>query len=170
MNISAINFTPRAFKCSFGSDIPVKRFLTPDEYMITNADGDKFIRSRKDPSNLNEIPLAMDEFVKSDKNGNRFIYSIKDVVKNEELATLLELPLANEDGSFNAYDKAKDSTKEILYTMLLSAEYDEVTELPAVFKSVAAVAYIRGENASEKTLKDVFGSVADLSGFKRGWN
>jgi len=85
---------------------------------------------------------------------------VKKVVENENLATALNLPLSNVDGSFNAYKEASPAMKDTLYTMLLSATYDEPSDLPDIFKSMSAVAYLRHSTISSIT--KVFTSVSDL--------
>lgn len=87
---------------------------------------------------------------------------VKSIVENEELSTLLELSLENEDGSFNAYAALSNEAKSKFYGMLLSAKYKSPAELPNVFRSMAAVSYLRDGNY--ENIPTVFASVSDLMG------
>lgn len=79
MNISAINFRPKAFKCSFGDlyNCYVRK-VASDEYIETNNEGDTFIRSTKDSTNPIVYTLSSNEHIEEDSDGHKFVCAMVD--------------------------------------------------------------------------------------------
>lgn len=85
---------------------------------------------------------------------------VKKIVENNQISEELGLILENKDGTFNAYEASSQETKEILYEMMLSSQYNLPSELPQIFKSMSAVSYLRNERYTDAI--KVFDSVSDI--------